>query len=415
MPMQNFLLTEEARCEAERLCSMIVSSSSYAIPSDSVGYPIAAIGSRRVFACLIALDKSGSRHVLYAFSGSIRGEYMVPGYVPPCFSVNGFMEAVKESDDAIHELTRLIESGEKGLIERRRELSRDATERIMDLYSFSMWDGRRMGLPRPCPTGTGDCAGLKAINAALRKGWEIKGLAEFEIVDGNPVFHQPCEERCGLLLPEMLGLDYIYIDSDIAVIDKEAGMLSVPGRGDDKLDSASYRFHRLFPSSPEQPFVHRLDMDTSGLLVLAMNRDAHRRLSMDFEARNVEKRYEALLEGIVEESEGVIDLPIRLDVDNRPYQIVDHVNGKRAVTRWKRTGIETHYGRKCTRVIFFPETGRTHQLRVHSASGLGHPILGDRLYGTRNEGERLCLHASSIVFTHPTSGERMEFSAPSPF
>ena len=165
----------------------------------------------------------------------------------------------------------------------------------------------------------------------------------------------------------MLGLDYLYADEDIAVIDKKEGMLSVPGRGEEKKDSAAYRFHTLFPRSPAECTCHRLDMDTSGLLVLAFTKEAKRTLSMAFENREVKKEYEALLEGVITEDEGIIDIPIRLDIENRPYQIRDDERGKKAVTLWKRLGVEVIDGRKYTRVRFYPQTGRTHQLRVHSS------------------------------------------------
>ena len=136
---------------------------------------------------------------------------------------------------------------------------------------------------------------------------------------------------------------------------------------------------------------------------------------MEFESRKVHKEYEALLEGRIEESEGIVELPIRLDVDNRPYQIVDPVQGKYAKTVFKVLGYTTFNGCLCTRVRFFPETGRTHQLRVHSASGLKHPIRGDRLYGTREPGERLLLHAAKITFEHPRTGEIVTFETAVPF
>ena len=135
---------------------------------------------------------------------------------------------------------------------------------------------------------------------------------------------------------------------------------------------------------------------------------------MDFEKRNVEKEYEALLVGKVENKEGVIDAPMRLDVDNRPYQIIDFERGKRAVTAYKLLDYEWKEGVLLSRVRFFPETGRTHQLRVHS-SYIGHPILSDRLYGTYIEGVRLMLHASKITFTHPRSKKTMIISSEAPF
>ena len=207
----------------------------------------------------------------------------------------------------------------------------------------------------------------------------------------------------------MLGLDYIYLDEAIAVVNKRPGFLSVPGRGEEKRDSVSYRFHELFPSSPEIAHVHRLDMDTSGLLVLAFTPEAKKNLSLQFENREVKKTYIALLEGVLRETEGDISLPMRLDVEHRPMQIVDFEQGKSALTHWERLSVERHEGKLCTRVRFFPHTGRTHQLRVHASSGLGHPIIGDNLYGHMENGERLCLHAETITFTHPMTGESISF------
>ena len=402
--MEFFLETERAIEAAREMASAMISTGSYSFPP-SDKHKLSSINKNTMFGIIICRDISGNEKILRSFSGALDGEYKVPGYVNPCFSVTEFRRIEAEYSPLIH-------SAEG---DRQRELSRECLKRINDLYAFSAWDGRTIGLPEKAPTGTGDCAGLKLINTALRKKLEIKGLAEFMIVeDGSIRTFPPCEERCSLLLPRMLGLDIIYADGSIAVINKEAGMLSVPGKGEEKLDSASYRFHRLFPSSPEQCFVHRLDMDTSGLLVMAFTKDAHRKLSMAFESREVRKEYEALLEGVIKEESGTIDLPMRLDVDNRPYQIVDMEHGKRAVTRWKRLGITVKDGRKLTRVRFYPETGRTHQLRVHSAA-IGHPIAGDRLYGERHEGERLMLHAARIEFIHPATGKAVSFSSAPPF
>ena len=402
--MEAFLETGKAIEEAKNMASEMIRTGSYSFPS-SERYKLSSLNKNTMFGIMICTDNNGNEKILRSFSGAMNGEYKVPGYVNPCFSVNAFKEIEGEYSPRIHDAD---ESG-------RKMLSKECLEKINALYTFSTWDGRTIGMPDKAPTGTGDCAGLKLINSALRKRLEIRGLAEFMIQeDGSIHTFPPCRERCSLLLPSMLGLDIIYADSSIAVINKEAGMLSVPGRGEDKLDSASYRFHMLFPSSPEQCFVHRLDMDTSGLLVMAFTKDAHRKLSMAFESREVHKEYEALLEGVLTEDEGIIDMPMRLDTDNRPFQIIDYEKGKKAVTRWKRIGITIMNGRKLTRVRFFPETGRTHKLRVHSAA-IGHPIAGDRLYGTRHEGERLMLHAAAITFMHPESGEKVSFSSPAPF
>ena len=156
-------------------------------------------------------------------------------------------------------------------------------------------------------------------------------------------------------------------------------------------------------------------MDTSGLLILAFNKESVKKLSLQFEKREVHKTYIALLEGVIKENSGIIDLPMRLDVDNRPYQIVDFENGKSAITRWEKLCVAWIGDDKYTKVRFFPETGRTHQLRVHASYGLKHPIKGDRLYGHRKDGERLYLHAESITFRHPRTGEEMTFTSQASF
>lgn len=182
------------------------------------------------------------------------------------------------------------------------------------------------------------------------------------------------------------------------VIDKPAGLLSVPGKGADKQDCAASRVRAAFAHATGPLVVHRLDMDTSGLLLLALDEDAQRELSRQFEAREVGKAYVALVEGVPRGEGGVIDVPMRLDVYRRPYQIVDRVQGKPARTRWAVTAIEADR----TRLRLWPETGRTHQLRVHCAH-MGHPIVGDVLYGSGSAGDdRLMLHAAELSFRDPT-------------
>ena len=406
-------MTEEAKTEADTLIRRMRETSSVSFPPDK-DYPLSLIKDGNMLGVLIAETKGGERKVLYGYSGALSGVYNIPGFVHTCFSESDWGKYMSLYDKKIHELTALIDSGHTEFREERRALSAEAQKEYEKIFRFYTWRGGRIeGLPPHAPTGTGECAGLKLINTALKKGWEIKGLAEFRYHDNdNPLeFLPPCSERCGLLLPSMLGLDYIYLDSDIAVVNKKSGFLSVPGRGEEKRDSVSYRFHELFPSSPEIPHVHRLDMDTSGIMILAFTKEAQKKLSLEFEMREVQKTYTALLEGIIKETEGDIDLPMRLDVDNRPHQIVDYELGKKALTHWERVDIEKRDGRFCTRVRFYPHTGRTHQLRVHAASGLGHPIVGDNLYGTQRDGERLYLHASSITFTHPGTGERMTITS----
>ncbi len=198
-----------------------------------------------------------------------------------------------------------------------------------------------------------------------------------------------------------------------AVLEKPSGMLSVPGRGPEKADCAAKRFRDRFPEAIEQPAIHRLDMATSGLLIMAKTKETHRAISIQFQNREVNKRYIALIEGHLEEQSGVIELPFRLDVDNRPHQIYDEVHGKMGTTHWKHLAYEGDY----TRVEFTPITGRTHQLRIHSAheKGLGFPIVGDFLYGNGTDINQLKLHAQWIQFTNPENGELLEFSTEVPF
>lgn len=200
------------------------------------------------------------------------------------------------------------------------------------------------------------------------------------------------------------------------VVDKPSGFLSVPGRGAEKVDSVAHRISASIPGCIEQPAVHRLDMDTSGLLVLALTREAHRNLSKQFQDRLTEKEYFALLDGELPEElgkSGTITLPFRLDIENRPYQIYDEAHGKMGTTHWRRVSIKEGI----TRMHFQPVTGRTHQLRVHSAhpKGLGLPILDDPLYGNGADPGKMKLHAAKLSFVHPVTGKRLTFNSPIPF
>ena len=208
-------------------------------------------------------------------------------------------------------------------------------------------------------------------------------------------------------------MEIIYQDDDIVVVRKSSGFLSVPGRGPEKLDSVSHRIRISIPGCITQPSVHRLDMDTSGLMVLGLTTAAHRNLSIQFQERLTEKRYQALLEGQLEGDSGTINLPFRLDVENRPFQIYDEVHGKMGTTNWQKVAIEGDL----TRIDFFPITGRTHQLRLHAShpKGLGIPIVGDSFYGNGTGPGQLKLQAAFLAFTHPETGKALHFESPTPF
>ena len=223
-------------------------------------------------------------------------------------------------------------------------------------------------------------------------------------------------------LPARAGeLAVLHEDERIVVVDKPSGLLSQPGRC--VHDSVSVRVSAARPSAERVALVHRLDMDTSGVLILAKDAAAHRALSMQFERRTVAKRYRALLEGRPAATGGTVALALRTDTEDRPRQIVDAERGRASFTTWFRrvqaapVGVdpETVDWPGATEVVLLPRTGRSHQLRVHAADarGLGLPIVGDRLYGSA--GTRLCLHAERIAFDHPADGRRRTVAAPLPF
>jgi tRNA pseudouridine32 synthase/23S rRNA pseudouridine746 synthase len=210
-------------------------------------------------------------------------------------------------------------------------------------------------------------------------------------------------------LAEKEELIIIFEDDDLIVVNKPPEFLSVPGK--EITDSVYTRIKQLYPTATGPLIVHRLDMSTSGILVLAKTKEANKILQSQFIKRTVKKRYVALLNGHLTEKNGTIQLPLRLDIDDRPRQLVDFTNGKKAKTKW----VTVDQNNNQTRVHFYPITGRTHQLRVHAAhkGGLNMPIVGDDLYGTKQD--RLYLHAEFIEFTHPTSKEKIHFTVPADF
>ncbi len=205
-------------------------------------------------------------------------------------------------------------------------------------------------------------------------------------------------------------LDIIHQETSFVVVNKPSGLLSVPGRGPENQDCVVNRLKAIYPNCIEQPSVHRLDMDTSGLMVVALTKESQRHLTLQFQNRQVDKTYIAVVEGIIDDEEGEITLAFRLDPDNRPHQVYDPVQGKVGLTRWRRLGLEDG----CTRLEFTPATGRTHQLRLHASHdlGLGCPIVGDRLYGSGTAPGQLKLHASFLAFDHPDTGVRLSYHTP---
>ena len=204
-------------------------------------------------------------------------------------------------------------------------------------------------------------------------------------------------------------LDIIHDDHELLLVNKPAGLLSVPGKGAHLADCLIARVQVAFP---EALLVHRLDRDTSGVMVFAMTPAAQRHLGLQFEKRQMKKVYVARVWGHVTEKTGTVDLPLIVDWPNRPRQHVDHENGKPAVTDWR----VVRYEEGATRIRLYPQTGRSHQLRVHMKE-IGHPILGDPFYasGEARDAPRLMLHAESLSLRHPDGGKGMRFSAKCPF
>lgn len=323
---------------------------------------------------------------------------------------------------------------------KRKVMSEALQERIFRLFVVSNARGERLDLVDVFkrqglfpPGGAGECCAPRLLNYAYNNGLHPVCMAEFWW-GASPVgevrhhghFYPACRSKCKPILEFMLqGLDVeenrlaipmadgelevIHDDQWLTVLNKPSGMLTVPGKLLE--DSLLTRYQVEHPEAAGPIVVHRLDQETSGLVVMAKDKATHKALQQQFENHSIKKKYVALLDGLVEQDEGIIDLPIRPDVDDRPRQRVDHEHGRPAVTRYRV--LERRDGK--TRVEFEPLTGRTHQLRVHAShpQGLDCPIEGDRLYGTAST--RLMLHARSITFIHPATGLPMTLESPAPF
>ena len=292
-----------------------------------------------------------------------------------------------------------------------------------------IFESTPQGLP---PAGAGECAAPKLLQYAYSQGYKPIAMAEFwvgrspkEEIRHDGHFYPSCKAKCEPILGWMLqGLDVepnpleqslqpqdievLYDDAWIVAVNKPEGMLSVPG----KISAISLqeRVQQLYPQCDMQ-VVHRLDMATSGVLLFAKNQDVHKALQAMFESRQVKKQYVAILDGIVEHDCGMIDLPLILNPDDRPRQIVSRTYGKQSITRYEVIG----RGEGKTRIHFYPITGRTHQLRVHAShpDGLNAPIVGDTLYGTH--ASRLYLHAQRVEFIHPMTQQEIKITTTCPF
>ena len=328
------------------------------------------------------------------------------------------------------------------LKQQRKALSANLQQQLFENYRFLNDKGVYKNLgdifketPQQVPpAGAGECAAPKLLHYAFQQGMKPLAMAEFwwgtspkSEIRQHLNFYAACQGKCQPILAHMLEgiimddnplltnpaegktIDIVYEDEVMVVINKPSEFLSVPGKSIE--DSVYLRMKQRYPQASGPLIVHRLDMSTSGLMVIALSKESHKNLQKQFINRTVKKRYVALLDGEILQEEGIIDLPLRVDLDDRPRQLVCYEYGKAAKTKWQ----VIQRDHQQTKVYFYPITGRTHQLRVHSAhiDGLNTPIVGDDLYGTK--AGRLHLHAESLTLNHPVTSELMNFQVEAAF
>lgn len=339
--------------------------------------------------------------------------------------------ALETESNHLHQLLSTITA----LKEERKMRSGNLQKQLFEQYNFRNAKGQHKNVVgifdefdrTTPPAGSGECAAPKLLQYAYENQLTPLALAEFwwgcspaSEIRRHKNYYPACRKKCEPILGYMLqglvvdpnpmqqettldiALPQIYEDEDIIIINKPAEFLSVPGIY--VKDSVYNRILQRYPNAGPI-IIHRLDMSTSGLLVVAKNKEAHKFIQDQFIQHTIKKTYIALLDGIIEATSGVIDLPLRVDLDDRPRQMVCYTYGKPAQTKWEKIAIANNQ----TRVRFYPLTGRTHQLRMHAVhpNGLNTPIVGDDLYGRK--ANRLHLHAASITFIHPRSKQEMTF------
>lgn len=345
---------------------------------------------------------------------------------------------IQKAEENLNQLTAEIAI----LKSRRKHLSATLQKRLFDQYQFlnnegiskslcDIFKGTAQIIP---PAGAGECAAPKLLHYAFKNQMKPLAMAEFwwgaspkSEIRKHQNFYPACQGKCQPILEHMLegirmdknpllanpatgkNLDIVYQDEVMLVINKPAEFLSVPGKNIQ--DSVYLRMQQSYPRATGPLIVHRLDMSTSGLMLIALSKAVHKSLQRQFIKRTVKKRYVALLDGLLTEDQGIIDLPLRVDLDDRPRQLVCYEHGRSAQTQWQVIYRKNNQ----TRVYFYPITGRTHQLRVHSAhiNGLNTPIVGDDLYGSK--ANRLHLHAEYLEFHHPVTNKLMHFQLEAEF
>ncbi len=358
------------------------------------------------------------------------------------YFLKDFADSNKKKIASLHEVVEEFENQLSDLREKRKNMSNALQREIFDSYYFLNGKKERRSLQsifqntidhKP-PAGAGECAAPKLLHFAFENELKPICLGEFwwgasprSEVRVHKQVYPACRGKCEPILGHMLGetemdenpmllnpaenkeLEIVFEDDYLVIVNKPAEFLSVPGKTIS--DSVYTRMKEKYPTATGPLIVHRLDMSTSGILVLAKDKKVHMHLQKQFIKRNVQKRYVALLDGLVKEDSGTIDLPLRVDLDDRPRQLICYEHGKRAVTKWEVVQRRNNQ----TLIYFYPITGRTHQLRVHSAHvlGLNAPIIGDDLYGSKDS--RLHLHAQFLQFTHPITKEAIKIKVEAEF
>ena len=400
----------------------------------------------KMFGVLVAEDSNDGLGFLAAYSGLLCGRNDWEYFVPPVFDAQQPDGYFKQKEREISVLNQHPSADNQHL---NRQMSQDLQLWLFRQYRMLNANGdtrdlveiwrdyhqnpkiqKRFPLP---PGGTGDCCAPKLLQYAYQHQLKPVCMAEFwwgpspaSEIRHHGEFYPACRGKCKPVLTWMLqgldvdpdpeqsgflhqGVEIIYEDDAIAAVYKPSGMLSVPGKADD-YSVATWAKERW----AESMLPHRLDLLTSGIMLVAKTVDAYHHLQDQFAARTIKKKYVAVVEGKITTEHGIIDIPLSSDPLNRPRQIVDHEHGKRAITEYRvlshHLSPSTHH--PVTLLALYPHTGRTHQLRMHCAhlEGLGCPIVGDELYGHKSD--RLYLQAESIAFVHPTTGKRMHLFCP---
>ena len=402
----------------------------------------------KMFGVLVVKDKNNNLGYLKGFSGMLNGKQEILGFVPPIYNrlkKNNFYKIDEEEINVLNNLIADKKKSEKDILTLKRirkNKSLELQNKLFKKYNFidsqnnskNIIDIFKKYSNTIPPSGAGDCVAPKLLQFAFINKLKPICMAEFWWGKSPPLkirkhgyFYPACKSKCKPILTFMLNnikmnknpflenknkskkIKFIFEDQNIIIIDKPHDFLSVPGKN--IKDSVETRIREKYLIFKDPIIVHRLDMATSGLMIIAKNKEIHKKLQDQFLKKQIKKKYTAILDGEIKVKEGYINLPIRVDLDNRPSQMVCYEHGKSARTKFKVIDISN----KKTKINLYPITGRTHQLRVHMShhKGLNTSIFGDVIYGKK--ADRLYLHAEKLIFKHPSTKKKLEFTSICPF